>query len=293
MIALVATLLGAVYILGPDLLARWVLGFSVPRKNLALTKSEEITRGIMWSVGPLILAWWLRHWGFYSFPAKARLDLQVFFSGLYSESYFNAHQSEFFAASASFLELNRCLLLRLYSIVLAGSIAVNLLIARYGQIREFLRGRRGLWSVVRQGLAIFVVPRISEWHLVLSPVLLPSQRMNIEVDVLTKTGTMYSGRLADKVMTASGELESLTLETPRRFRREQYLAAQKSDPEIKAERFWKPIPGNMFVILGSDISTLNIRHIPAVSRFGEKFGDIAQALREIERKLADLERGKA
>ncbi|MFP5249404.1 MAG: hypothetical protein ACLGP3_06225, partial [Acidobacteriota bacterium] len=290
MIALVATLLVAIYILGPDLLARWVLGFVVPRKTLALTKSEEITRGFMWAIVPLLMAWWLRHLGWYSFPHNAKIDLQVFFSGLYSETYFNSHQAQFFAASTSFLELNRCLLLRLYVIVLLGSLLSNFIIQRYGLFREWLRDRKGAWPLCRSALSTFVLPRISEWHLVLSSVLLPSQTMSIEVDVLTKGGVVYSGRLSDKALSPTGELESLTLDGPRRFRREQYLQSLRNNQSPNPDDFWRGIPGNMFVIPASEISTLNIRHIPAVTKFGQQFSDIADALKVLEKKLKDLEK---
>jgi hypothetical protein len=116
--------------------------------------------------------------------------------------------------------------------------------------------------------------------------------MSIEVDVLTKSGTLYAGRLADKVIAASGDLQSLTLDSPRRFRRDQYLEAQKADPSVKVEAYWKSIPGNLFVVVASDISTMNIRHVPPVRRFGERFKDVADALKEIERKVRELEKSR-
>src|ERR1700732_2771719 len=103
MIALVASLLIAVYALGPDLVARWMLGFVVPRKNLTQSKSEEITRGILWSLLPLTLAWLLRHSGPLSLNQSSKVDLQTFFSGLYSESYFKDHQDKFFSSAGSFI----------------------------------------------------------------------------------------------------------------------------------------------------------------------------------------------
>lgn len=292
MIAFVATLLVAVYVLGPDLLARWILGFVVPRKSLVLSKSEEITRGIMWSIVPFALAWWLRHWGPWALPANAKIDLQLFFSGLYSESFFDQHRTEFFTAADSFYQLNLCLALRLYAIVLCASLFFNYLITKHGAMREWLRHRTGFFGLLRWALSIFVLPRISEWHVVLSQVLLPARQMSIEVDVLTKSGTLYSGRLADKVIAASGDLQSLTLDSPRRFRRDQYLEAQKADPSVKAESYWKTIPGNLFVVVASDISTMNIRHIPPVRRFGEKFQDVAEVLIEIKRKVRELEKSR-
>jgi hypothetical protein len=95
-IALVATFLVAVYVLGPDLVARWVLGFVVPRKNVVQTKSEEVTRGALWSIIPLWLGWSLRHVGPLSLVPNSKFDLQVFYSGLFSESFFLKNQQEFF-----------------------------------------------------------------------------------------------------------------------------------------------------------------------------------------------------
>lgn len=298
MIALVATLLVAVYVLGPDLLARWVLSFVVPRKNLLLNKSEEITRGILWSIIPFGLAWAMRHVGPFSFPANAKIDLQLFFSGLYSESFFNLHRTDFFAAAGAFWQLNVCLFLRLYVLVLAISLFFNLLINKYGRIRKWLdektTGFRPFVRLVRWCLKTFVLPRIAEWHVILSPVLLASKKMTIEVDILTKNGIMYAGRLSDKVMAASGDLQSITLGNPRRFRREDYLKARENDPNKKVDpaSFWKPIPGELFVMVASEISNLNIRHIPTVPEFAEKFTDIAQLVQEIGNKLVALEAAK-
>jgi hypothetical protein len=290
LIALVATLLIAAYVLGPDLTARWVLSFVVPRKNLTLSKSEEITRGVLWSIVPFGLAWGMRHWGPFSLPANARIDLQTFFSGLYSETFFNQHSADFFAAAGSFWQLNLCLCLRLYAVVLITSILFNFLITEYGRLRKWLESRKSwYWSLVRRVLATFVLPRISEWHLILSPVLLASKSMNIEIDVLTKNGILYAGRLADKVLSASGDLQSITLAKPRRFRREDLLKAREVDPKVPTESFWKPIPGEMFVVVASEIATLNIRHIPAVPEFAAKFDDIASLVKELAIKLKTIE----
>jgi hypothetical protein len=141
-IALVATLLVAFYVLGPDLIARWVLGFIVPRKNLVQTKSEEIARGVVWAILPFSLAWSLRHVGPLSMPINSKMDLQVFFSGLYSESYFNAHRQEFFSAANSFIKLNICVLARLYAVVLIVATLIDFGISRYGRMRHWLTRRR-------------------------------------------------------------------------------------------------------------------------------------------------------
>ena len=286
MIALVATLLLAAYALGPDLLSRWILGFVVPRKSLILSKSEEITRGILWSLGPACTAWSLRHIGPFSFPSNAKIDLQTFFSSLYSESFFNQHSSEFFASAASFWQLNVCLCIRMYLIVLIASSIVNVLILQYGRMRKFLEKRTSWYcKVARWILATFVLPRIAEWHLILSPVLLHSRKMSIEIDILAKNGILYAGGLADKMLGPSGDLQSVTLAKARRFKRDEYLKAKEIDPHTIADGFWTNIPGEMFVVVASEISTINVRHIPHMTQFTAKYDDLAKILSEIRRTL--------
>src|SRR5438270_7637379 len=102
-----------------------MLGFVVPRKSLVLSKSEEITRGVLWSIIPFLLAWALRHAGPLATQRGAKFDLQLFFSGLYSEAFFNANRDAFFGAAGTFWRLNLCLAARLYLIVLIAALSFN------------------------------------------------------------------------------------------------------------------------------------------------------------------------
>ncbi len=287
MIALVATLIIAVYILGPDLVARWILGFTVPRKNLMQTKSEEITRGILWAIFPFGFALILRNHGGVLLAPNSKIDYRVLFSGLYSESFFNENRCRFFLAANSFIRLNVCLLARLYAIVLSASLAINWLIRRYGALRHWLVSKRKCPRVIPTLLATLILPRISEWHVMLSDILLPSKNMNIAVDILTKSGMLYQGALQDKVIAPNGELLTVALGSPKRFRREKYLEDCKTIPALKPESYWTPIPGNLFVIVASDIASLNVRHIPATAKqFGKEYQDIAAALNELSLRVA-------
>jgi len=292
MVALVATLLLAAYVLGPDLVARWVLGFVVPRQNLALTKSEEITRGVLWSILPFWLAWSLRHIGPLPLPPNLRLDLQVFFSGLYSESSFHDNSNAFFIAAGAFLRFNASILVRLYTVVVVSSLLLNFLIRKYRTIRDWMGSHR--LSFMRPVLALIVLPRFSRWHVFLSPILLPSKKMNIEVDILTKNGVLYQGAVREEtniMVSSDGNLQCLTLASPRRFRREQFLEQRRQFPDTKVEDYWKAIPGNMFVVVGSDITTLNVRHMPSnVRPFGQRFTDIGRQLNRIKAIVEELQK---
>lgn len=265
-----------------------MLDFVVPRKNLAQSKGEEILRGILWSIIPLWLAWLVRHVGPYSLQPNAKLDLQLFFSGIESDSFFNTNRAAFFAAADSFWQLNICIALRLYVIVIALALLINLLITYYGRLRAWLDPRKNPWSILKWILGIIVLPRISEWHVILSTVLLPSRNMTIEADVLTKSGILYKGRLSDKVLAPSGDLQSITLDTPKRFKREQYLDAVKAGNKPNAEDFWKEIPGNIFVIIASDIASLNVIYIPAVREFSKRFADIQEALKQLNVRITAI-----
>lgn len=284
MLALVLTFLIAVYILGPDLISRWVLGFVVPRKNIVQTKSEEVTRAVLWAIVPLLIAYyWAAYFGKLHLCAGWS-EVQTCFSGIYSETFFNQHRSEFFRALSATAWLNWCILWRLYLLVLIGSVALNLIISNYGYIRHKLG--KGKW--LRSSLAFIVLPRISEWHVLLSGILLPSKQLRIYVDVLTKSGLMYRGILEDKTLTSDGTLLNIILAEPMRFKREQFQNERKNNPDVKAEDYWKEIPGNVFVLLTTDITSLNLRYTQTTMNEYVGSAEIVEALSRIRERLEQI-----
>jgi hypothetical protein len=286
-LALIVSVLFGLYALGPDLVARWVLGFVVPRKNIVQSKSEEITRGILWAAIPLLIVWSTRHWGPLHVPDVSKPDLQVLFSGLYSESYFKEHSAPFFLVAGAFARANARLLLRLYVLILLVSGGLDFAILRYGRLRHWLNRRGFRW--IRPVLAVLVLPRISEWHVSLSPILLPSKDLSIRIDVMTKRGVLYDGSLKEKMLAGDGTLHSLTLEEPRRFKFDQFVAARKDDATVKKEKYWVRIPGESFVILGGEVETLNIRHAPdTVGQFKVEYHEVLEALKSLGAKVSSM-----
>ncbi len=69
---------------------------------------------------------------------------------------------------------------------------------------------------------------MAEWHVLLSPMLLPARHLQLHADILTKSGTLYQGRITDKVLNADGSIQSVTLTEPKRYQRERYQAAEKT-----------------------------------------------------------------
>jgi hypothetical protein len=81
------------------------------------------------------------------------------------------------------------------------------------------------------------------------------------MDVLVKNDKLYQGELADKFLAADGALLSVTLKKPSRFDREGYNKAKEAGTPQK-EQYWRPIPTTMFIIMGGEISSINLRYLP-------------------------------
>jgi hypothetical protein len=256
-LAVTLTFLAAAFILGPELLSRWVLGIVVPQRSLSQNRGEQITRAMVWAILPLAAAvLWVhaRHvigmWGGWA-------DLQIAVSGLYSSTYFDAHRNEFFRSLAAVTGMAWSLLWRLYLVVILAAIAIDWAILHYRWLRNALKPR---WA--KTALATLILPRVSEWYVLLSDMLLPTDDVMLEVDVLTKAGTLYQGGVQDRMIGPDGSLLSITLADPRRFLREEFHRERAEDVNAPADYFWRRIPGKLFVILGSDIASVNVRYPP-------------------------------
>ena len=282
MLALVVSFLIAVYLLGPNLVARFILGFIVPRKNLVQSRWEEFTRAVLWAAIPLaITVLWAVKTGALAKVGQIS-DLETVFSGLYSERYFEAHRAEFFSSLRSFFWMNLSLLLPLYSLVVGFSILLNFLILHYNSVRNTLKSTR-----MKTLLATVVLPRVSEWHVLLSDMLMPSKNLVLTADVLTKSNTLYQGRVQDKMLNSDGSLHSLTLASPRRFLREQFQKAKDELPDTEIDDFWHNIPGNLFIVMGSDIVNLNLRYVQEVMFASEPSPEEVEVLKRLLARLTE------
>jgi hypothetical protein len=281
-LALVVSFLIAVYLLGPNLVARFILGFIVPRKNLVQSRWEEFTRAVLWAAIPLaITVLWAVKTGALAKVGQIS-DLETVFSGLYSERYFEAHRGEFFSSLRSFFWMNLSLLLPLYSLVVGFSILLNFLILHYNSVRNTLKSTR-----MKTLLATVVLPRVSEWHVLLSDMLMPSKNLVLTADVLTRSNTLYQGRVQDKMLNSDGSLHSLTLASPRRFLREQFQKAKDELPDTEIDDFWHNIPGNLFIVMGSDIVNLNLRYVQEVMFASEPSPEEVEVLKRLLARLTE------
>ncbi len=281
MIALLFSVLLALYLLGPDLLARWLLGFVVPRKAVVQSRSEEITRAAIWSACPLLIALRLTQLQGIFPRYGGTAMLKTFFAGLYSEAMFRNDPNRWFQSASAILHMNLAVLFWMYAVVIAASLALMLLTRKYATIRHGLP-----YGFPRDFLARLVLPRVAEWHVLLSDMLLPTRDLSLFADILTRSG-LYRGLVQDKVLGPDGGLRSITLGEPRRFQREQYLAAREKHGTADAETFWRTIPGDLFLIVGSEVLNLNLQYIARSGNVVTPTRQQKDALRELLAQLPD------
>jgi hypothetical protein len=123
------------------------------------------------------------------------------------------------------------------------------------------RYRLRLWL-----MRTFVLPNISEWHLLLTDFNWPRrEEIFVSVDILMSNGYLYQGRVADYFVDSAGKLTGILLEHVSRFDRQAYLDAKsnsKSENAIASSDFWKNIPSRHFYIGEGSIANLNVRFVP-------------------------------
>ena len=265
MLALAISFVFALYVLGPDAFSRFILDFSVPRRSISLTKSEEVYRAVIWGSLALSGAYLWERWTGVASRSWNWDQLKTLFSGLYSEQFFRENRDKWFQSLTKVAWMNWCLLWRLYTVVLVLSIGLCIAIRYYAFLRHVLAGDKWYLRFSRNVLAAVILPRVAPWHLLLSRMYVRQSDVHIHLDVLTKMNILYQGRYEEKSLASDGSLVSLTLADPRRFRREDYIEDKRKDVKPDATLYWKSIPNNIFVLMGTDIHSINIRYVPAVS----------------------------
>ena len=263
MLALTLTLITAVYILGPELISRYILGFVAPRRTIQQTSSEEIGRAILTSVVPfaLAVAWvTLRHVVIWS---AVKAEFEIYIAAILSQKFLDDHTSQFFHAAKIMLQIFGALAWRLYALLIVYAITINILIVNYGELRNSTWMKKHLR--LREIFASFVLPRISSWHVLLRSVSQPKS-VDIRVDVMTTRDILYRGTIQELMLAPDGALSGLLISKPLRYQREKYVAdwkkyseGPKTEEKPDTDNYWKGIPGDAFLIMSSDIETINLR----------------------------------
>lgn len=280
MIALIASALLGLYIFLPDFLFNRFAAPYVRLKKLERSKIEDIAAGVTVALIPFLFtlvltkfSWFFGHWPWpIDEPASAKAtDYRIVLSGLYSDSYFNAHYSEFWN-SLSHVRVHQARFLFWNYVFLAIEIAfVVATTIFFGSLHRY-------W-IYRITIGKSLLRRASHWHVLLTPFLFPwRQKPRVMVDVFTTDNHLYDGEVADFFVDAKGELSGLLLKQFRRFRRAHFEADRQRDPTVKSSAYWTSIPGANFVIPYDKVANINIRYVFATDA-------LVQSVRTV---LADL-----
>lgn len=266
MLALTLTLLTAVFILGPDLTSRFILGRVVPRRTIQQTRSEEISRAIFTAIFPLCLAVFWVSWRHVVVWGAVKADVETYIAAILSQKFFDEHTAQFFPAAKTVIRILWALAWRLYLLLILYAETVNILILNYGELRNSKwMSKRPSW---RKVLATVVLPRISQWHVLLRSISY-RKSVDIRVDVITRRDALYRGAIEDLFWAPDGSLSGLLLTKPLRYQREKYLEdlkrwqGSKSGEEPHPDRYWKEIPGHAFLVMSAEIETINLRSYEA------------------------------
>jgi hypothetical protein len=289
MLTLLVTVLATAYFVVPELITRCVVSFFFVRKASTGTRSEEILRASFWAVVFILCAWSTRNIGWWTCPPGITRNSQVVFNALYSDKLFEQDPAAFYSAFKGFAAFNGCLLLRTYIFVAVGAFIFVLMARRLGWFRAKLKNWRWINGLMHSAF----MPRISEWHVALSPMLVHKPKeLKVRVDVMMKGGILYRGIVFEKRISSDGGLATLILKDAQRMLRDEFVRDRSAYEEKKnddptplkpdTEDYWRKIPGEMFLVNGDEIATINVRHVRPVAIINPK-GD-----QELQKVFAEL-----
>lgn len=271
MIALLTTYLILAYILVPGPLFRVPASFFIKLRLFQLTKTEEVIFGCVVAVLPFGLAA-LTVWNF-PYARNHPFQLSEANRADYRVDYRRTLTLIVAEDPARFLEPSPAAVQRnpyTRSLEDLGRRQLRFLSWFYGFIViegalfGFLTKHYGEWSDFGpyEWLArTFLLPRVSEWQLLLTDFAFPKQRKrNVLADVLCGDH-LYRGRIGEYFLDKSGDLSGLLLKDVDRFQRKEYQDARDraGAEDVDKEKFWHKIPGANFYVPAKQMTNLNLR----------------------------------
>jgi hypothetical protein len=238
-LTLAFSVLIAAYLLIPNALFRYFLGWFVPVKVFQGTKTEEFTRAVatlafIFCVA-LFAVWYLpilksHPFAFTDSPEQRVSDYTIVSSSLYSEAMFKEYGRTFWEAFWRVFERQGRTILWYYVLCVFFAFLSGWGSIRYGKLKEWrpfswIKRYRSLrdWAPYVRFADLYLLPHISQWHVILTPFTFPDPETLVKADVLMTDDTLYSGEVVDHFVNKDGELSGLFLKNPRRFDRARYL----------------------------------------------------------------------
>jgi hypothetical protein len=260
-VALVASLAVAAYLLVPHAIFRVFLGRFVPLRAFQESKTEEFTNASVTLIVLFVCAVFVVHHvpylKEYPFPcsssAEARAaDYERVASAIYSEKEFH-NDDPFWGAFWRTLDRQGRFLTWYYSLVLLFSVSAVLSMRFYGS----LQGNKPFSVVVR----FVILPYVSQWYALLTSFLFPDKSTVVTADVLMTDQVLYRGVVVEYFLDGNGDLSGLILGTPRRFDRRAQLREREQWGTVRnTANFWRDIPSAKLYLVAAQIVNLNLTY---------------------------------
>jgi hypothetical protein len=279
-ITLAFSALAAAYLLIPNALFRFLLGRFVPVRVFQGTKTEELTRAVVTLAFifciSLFAVWYTpgakeHPFAFADTRHQRVSDYVTVASGLYSESMFKDYKQSFWEALWRVLERQGRMVFWYYVLCAFFAVLFGWATEKYGKLKDWrplgwVNGRfRRLteWRPYPKFADLYLLPHISQWHVILTAFTFPDPKTVVKADVLMTDDTLYSGEIVDHFVNKEGHLSGLFLKNPRRFDRARYLKEKESWGITRATNtFWRPIPSAKLYLVADKIVNLNLNYEP-------------------------------
>lgn len=253
------------YVVIPGTLFRRLFNLFVPLRRFQWTRTEELTTSVVITVPPLIIAYLLVHFsywfGHYPFALldSATLkwnDYKDVLSASYSEKFFTENRQAILQALERIGRRQFHFITWFYLATALEAVAAGLLTRYYGDLRK--------WRLLGRGIEKFVVPGLSEWHIMFTPFTFSRTPARVvQVDALMTDGTLYQGEVGDFHIDADGHLTGFLLKKARRFMRAEYKEDRNAGKTVDKGKYWRTIPGDSLYLLADKISNLNLSYLAA------------------------------
>jgi hypothetical protein len=265
-LALVFSLLLALYLIIPEALFRIIFGMFVPLRSFVLSKTETAYRAVG-VVGIPLLAGYLfvlsvplaqRHpFHFEDTWQLRRADYKVLLATMYSEKEFSRSTTEFWPALTRSSRRQGRLAVWYYGFVIVFALSGGMLARFMPYLRKYVVHRNVSKKVYELVLHKILVRYISQWYVLLTPFLVPGS--TIQADILCVDGTLYRGQVFQHYLD-EGKLSGIILIGPERFDRTSYRQAKDADENPDKNMYWIRIPSENLYFFADKILNLNLRY---------------------------------
>jgi hypothetical protein len=259
LIALAVSAMFFLYVLVPHSLLTFIFGKFVPLHAFVRTKIEGVHEGIVTIVIAffvvLFFVWFVPPFNAHPFgpvgtAIERRDDYKLVAAGLQSDKI--ANSDCFWHALTRSTRRQGRLLSWYYVVIILWALVLGLCVRQYGKLKRL---QTYTWLTDH-----FLLPNVSQWHVLLTPFTQADKKTRITADILCG-GTLYKGLVQKHYLDKDGRLTGILLSGPMRFDRESYLQKKKETGDADRSGFWRDIPSSGgFYVHAEGIQNINLNY---------------------------------